>query len=299
MGRPERHAKSGTVSAMRGIGSALLAIAAVAGVFWPVAFDPIRAQDFDVDVTDLARREQARETTPSRGANYYDGEWTGRFSCDARRFTSGWARSVRRTTVALFRDGTWQRETGTAGRSGFETYRITVGPDGKARMEGQWIRGRDRLFQEPISLQGKVFADPENPGVEVLKLKGTRAGAACTMRLARVAGTAADTEQAKQVGVFIEGQAFVAPPRTVRDITAVLDHAPARFPPREQDRALVDEDSPETENQSELVQFYLRRGKAFGRLGDSRRELADLRVAERLSRDGRKSIRNTDRKSVV
>jgi hypothetical protein len=60
MGRPERHAKSGTVSAMRGIGSALLAIAAVAGVFWPVAFDPIRAQDFYVDVTDLARREQAR-----------------------------------------------------------------------------------------------------------------------------------------------------------------------------------------------------------------------------------------------
>ena len=113
------------------------------------------------------------------------------------------------------------------------------------------------------------------------------------MRLTRVAGTASDAEQAREVGVFIQGQAFVAPPRTVSDIAALLERAPTRdMPRREQDRALVEEDPPETQNRTDLVTFYLKRGEAAGRLGDSRRELADLRLAETLSRDSPDRVRD-------
>ena len=284
---------------MRGIAgaAALLAIGVLTGLVSPSAFEALHAQDFDVDVTeDLARQRRTRapqETPPSRDANYYDGEWTGSFKCAVRELARFTISAVDRTTVAVFGDGTWQREAGIKGRIRFETYRITIGADGKARMKGHWVRGRTRPIQEPISLRGNAFADPENPGVEVLELAGTRAGAKCTMRLTRVAGTASDAEQAREVGVFIQGQAFVAPPRTVSDIAALLERAPTRdMPRREQDRALVEEDPPETQNRTDLVTFYLKRGEAAGRLGDSRRELADLRLAETLSRDSPDRVRD-------
>ena len=51
MGWSGRRPRRGSIGAIRGAGGAVLAIFVLTGTLWPVAFDPIHAQDFDVEIT--------------------------------------------------------------------------------------------------------------------------------------------------------------------------------------------------------------------------------------------------------
>ena len=67
-------------------------------------------------------------------------------------------------------------------------------------------------------------------------------------------------EEAKQVTAAFEGADFVPPPRTVRDITAILDQQKnAKDPHLEKRRAEADAQPPVTDDKIKLWRFYLNR----------------------------------------
>ena len=90
-------------------------------------------------------------------------------------------------------------------------------------------------------------------------------------------------EEAKQITADFKGASFVPPPRTIRDITAILDQQkpadPAEIARKE---AEADGQPPAGESGASLAKFYFKRGMAARHLGRSAQELADLREAARL-----------------
>ena len=91
-------------------------------------------------------------------------------------------------------------------------------------------------------------------------------------------------EEAKKVTATFQGATFTPPPRTIGDITAILDkekradpEAAARF------RAAASREPRIGILRHQLAKFYWERGQAAGKIGKTRQELADLKEAERLS----------------
>jgi CHAT domain-containing protein len=87
-------------------------------------------------------------------------------------------------------------------------------------------------------------------------------------------------EEAKRVTASFSGAAFVPPPRTITDITAILDQQKRDTP--EQDlavRARADEAPPVTTDPTVLAGFYLQRGRAARQIGRVRQEIDDLTKA--------------------
>ena len=87
-------------------------------------------------------------------------------------------------------------------------------------------------------------------------------------------------EEAKQVTATFEGKGFVAPPRTIKDITAILDQQ-AIADPEESARqvAKADEKPPAGGDAQALARFYYARGKAANMIGRQRQYVEDLRTA--------------------
>ena len=91
-------------------------------------------------------------------------------------------------------------------------------------------------------------------------------------------------DEAKKVTATFEGQSFVPPPRTIRDITAILDQQPLADPAAaEQLRQKAAGKPPPGADDKRLVQFYWNRGKAAGAIGKSLQQIADLKEAARRS----------------
>ena len=95
-------------------------------------------------------------------------------------------------------------------------------------------------------------------------------------------------EEAKQVAASFTGSAFVPPPRTINDITAVLDQQkPADPGAAAQARAWADQPPPTTTNPVALAQFYYQRGLAARGIGRAKQEIEDLtRAREAAERAG-------------
>ena len=94
---------------------------------------------------------------------------------------------------------------------------------------------------------------------------------------------AASPEEAKQTS---EGGSFVPPPRTIGDITAILDQQKLSDPKAAaKARAEASREPPAGARDSTLAKFYWKRGLAAGKIGDVRKQLADLKEAERLSKN--------------
>ena len=99
-------------------------------------------------------------------------------------------------------------------------------------------------------------------------------------------------EEAKQVTATFEGQAFIPPPKTIKDITAILDQQK----PADPQAALVAraaaaaEPSPELSGEG-LANFYRKRGIAAKNIGNIKQQLADMRMALRLSADANSQIK--------
>jgi len=90
-------------------------------------------------------------------------------------------------------------------------------------------------------------------------------------------------EQAKQITADFAPSGFVAPPRTITDITAVLDEYKPDPVKAAADRALADQAPPAGASDSELAAFYHQRGVAAGNIGRVPQQLADLRRAYELA----------------
>jgi len=95
-------------------------------------------------------------------------------------------------------------------------------------------------------------------------------------------------DEARRVQAGFQGQAaFVPPPRTISDITALLDQAspdPARVATL---RAASDAQPPANASAAALYDFHLRRGQARGELGLLDGQLQDLREAARIGEANR------------
>jgi hypothetical protein len=97
--------------------------------------------------------------------------------------------------------------------------------------------------------------------------------------------TAVSIEEAKKVTASFEGQNFVAPPRSIADITAILDQQKPDPAKAASNRAAADREPPAGAEAAELACFYFNRGLAATELGRTKQRVADLREALRLGRE--------------
>ena len=93
-------------------------------------------------------------------------------------------------------------------------------------------------------------------------------------------------EEARQVVATFEGRSFVPPPKSIDDITEILDKQALTDPESiKRARAKAHSARPAEVDGTELAKFLRQRALAARDIGDVRRQFADLREAERLSRD--------------
>jgi CHAT domain-containing protein len=97
--------------------------------------------------------------------------------------------------------------------------------------------------------------------------------------------TAVSIDEAKKVTASFQGQDFVAPPRTITDITAILDQQKPDPAKADANRAAADREPPSGAGAAELARFYYTRGLAARELGRTRQLVADLRQAAQLGRE--------------
>jgi CHAT domain-containing protein len=91
-------------------------------------------------------------------------------------------------------------------------------------------------------------------------------------------------EEAKQITASIQTASFAAPPRTITDITAILDQQKRADPvAAEQARAAAEDKPPAGLSQSDLAAFYRNRAKAARNVGRAAQEIADLKKAADLT----------------
>lgn len=90
--------------------------------------------------------------------------------------------------------------------------------------------------------------------------------------------TTMSIEEARKVTASFAGRPFVPPPRTIEDITAVLDQSkpPVAAPA---DLTLVGQSAPRTADSRILADFHFRRGLAARRVGRAAQEIEDLSTA--------------------
>jgi CHAT domain-containing protein len=103
--------------------------------------------------------------------------------------------------------------------------------------------------------------------------------------------TAMPVEEAKRVAASFTGSAFVPPPRTIDDITAILDQQPRADPAAAaRARARADEAPPSTDDELVLRGFYYRRGLAAAAIGRMRQAIDDLTKASGYAPQSRNAL---------
>ncbi len=108
---------------------------------------------------------------------------------------------------------------------------------------------------------------------------------ALTLMLAGCQPAPLPIEQAKRITAEFQNDSFVPPPRTIDDITSVLDQQkpdPARA---EDNRKTADALPPEGATPEELTRFYFDRALAAAELGRATQRVSDLREAARIGRE--------------
>src|SRR5262245_4222674 len=90
-------------------------------------------------------------------------------------------------------------------------------------------------------------------------------------------------EEAKKVTATFTGASFVPPPRTINDITAILDQQ-KRSDPEVSARRQADATPPSTTDRATLAEFYFKRGRAAEEIGRAKQEIDDLTKALEYTR---------------
>jgi CHAT domain-containing protein len=89
-------------------------------------------------------------------------------------------------------------------------------------------------------------------------------------------------EEAKKISTSFNDAAFVPPPRSITDITAILDEQELVDPEKTKEKvAKADAQAPDSGNKTTLLRFYLKRGLAARAIGRDVQALEDLRKAFR------------------
>ena len=92
--------------------------------------------------------------------------------------------------------------------------------------------------------------------------------------------TTVSIEEAKKITSSFEGAAFVPPPRTIKDITAILDEQELVDPEKTREKiAKADAQPPAGDDAMTLTRFYLKRALAARNIGREEQRLRDLRTA--------------------
>ena len=90
-------------------------------------------------------------------------------------------------------------------------------------------------------------------------------------------------DEAKEITDEAEETGFVAPPRTISDITAILEQQKQTGTERTRKlEAKADAERPDTKKRGKLIKFYLKRGEAARKLGRDKQALDDLRESLRI-----------------
>ena len=97
--------------------------------------------------------------------------------------------------------------------------------------------------------------------------------------------SAMSIEEAKKVAADFGGAGFVPPPRTINDITAILDQQ-KRIATEATARKEADEAAPNTTDRATLAAFYFKRGRAAEEVGRAKQEIDDLTRALEYARPG-------------
>ncbi len=103
-------------------------------------------------------------------------------------------------------------------------------------------------------------------------------------------------EEAKKITASFEGKGFVPPPRTIRDITAILDTQKRADPlAAAKAQALADAAPPGSRDPLTLRTFYWERARAARSIGRVQQEVADLREAARWAHEADPNLTPIDR----
>jgi CHAT domain-containing protein/tetratricopeptide (TPR) repeat protein len=98
---------------------------------------------------------------------------------------------------------------------------------------------------------------------------------------------AVSLEQAKQITAQFQGQGFTPPPRTIADITAILDQQKPDPAKAEAARKAADAQPPAGLSQPELSNFYFNRALMAGEIGRTKQRRDDAGEAVRVGRAAR------------
>ena len=102
-------------------------------------------------------------------------------------------------------------------------------------------------------------------------------------------------EDAKKVATGFEKQAFVAPPRTITDVTAILNKEKREIRPQAAaNDEMMTREPPKTTDKRHLAAFYFRRGRAAQKTGHAQQAIADYKKALELG-DGRNQSETAQR----
>ncbi len=89
-----------------------------------------------------------------------------------------------------------------------------------------------------------------------------------------------ELEETKKPSSAQEGVSFIPPPRTIKDITAILDQQKLTEPGVAEEKVeMADARPPKGGSPGQLAKFYHKRGDAARRIGRSGQALEDLRKA--------------------
>jgi CHAT domain-containing protein len=91
-------------------------------------------------------------------------------------------------------------------------------------------------------------------------------------------------DEAKKITTAFQGQDFTAPPRSIADITAILDEQKPDPTKAAANRAAADRQPPAGAAPGELARFYYDRGLAAAELGRTTQRVADFREALKQGR---------------
>jgi len=103
--------------------------------------------------------------------------------------------------------------------------------------------------------------------------------------LASACRSAMSIEEAKKVTTSFGEAAFVPPPRTINDVTAILDQQ-KRSNPEASALRRADEAPPDTSDHATLAEFYFKRGRAAEEIGRAKQWIDDLTKALEYARPG-------------
>src|SRR6266851_3494486 len=106
---------------------------------------------------------------------------------------------------------------------------------------------------------------------------------ALALGLAACQPASVSLDEAKKITANFQGQGFVAPPRTIADISAILDQQRPDPAAAASARAAADAQPTAGSSGDELATFHFRRGIAAGDVGRADQRLADARAAAELA----------------